>query len=336
MASSVSRKKCRVDSVVPSTPKDDGISTNTLAAVLIVPPQIVPGAGTVTLVSIPYDIQLEILNCLHPRELLSLGRCCKFTRSFLFCRKDGRSIWKKSLLRITSLPPAPNWLPEPQIAALLFETGCMGCSEIQSSPFHVDWDLRTRFCRNCRKTLVGSFQAGQAPRVVQGSASVPIYHLIPTKLPPNPHASGNFILSHLNAMKAKLSGLQASEVEHFVANKKHQMSQCNQYIVQCKGWLEANRDDCMRRSKAILRKERTQYVRDKLLSLGWAAELASLKVGASALDQHPLVNVAEPLTESGTTCPCIFLPKHTRRRCFFFSLDRYSARARELYASAPR
>ncbi|KAH9912712.1 uncharacterized protein B0H18DRAFT_238263 [Fomitopsis serialis] len=71
----------------------------------------------------PTDILYEIMQRLHPRDLLRLSWSSKSFHAFLM-KKSSAFIWKASLSSVQDLPPRPEHLIEPAWISLLFSSHC--------------------------------------------------------------------------------------------------------------------------------------------------------------------------------------------------------------------
>ncbi|KAI0631516.1 hypothetical protein C8Q77DRAFT_1127302 [Trametes polyzona] len=103
------------------------------------------------MMNVPVDIFLEIVSCLHPRDLLQLARSSKHIRSIILSRKN-RSVWRASLQRFRGLPPVPDDMCEPSYAALLFDCLCFTCG-VPRVAWH-DYAIRLRLCKSCEMKYI--------------------------------------------------------------------------------------------------------------------------------------------------------------------------------------
>ncbi|EIW63471.1 uncharacterized protein TRAVEDRAFT_17816 [Trametes versicolor FP-101664 SS1] len=75
--------------------------------------------------NMPFDIIMEIVQLLHPRDVLNLARTTKGFRAFLMDRKQ-EFLWKAARANVEGLPALPPWLCEPSYANLMFFPQCHG------------------------------------------------------------------------------------------------------------------------------------------------------------------------------------------------------------------
>ncbi|KAF8602459.1 hypothetical protein BDV93DRAFT_474446, partial [Ceratobasidium sp. AG-I] len=101
------------------------------------------------LIEVPIEIFTEIASLIHPKDLLSLARCCKKLRGMLM-QSSAAHIWRLAESNVEGLPQRPGDISGAQYAALLFTTSCTSCGEKTSS--QPDTFLRVRLCSECRET----------------------------------------------------------------------------------------------------------------------------------------------------------------------------------------
>ncbi|RPD76278.1 hypothetical protein L226DRAFT_371912 [Lentinus tigrinus ALCF2SS1-7] len=75
---------------------------------------------------LPVELHLEIIRCLHPRDLLSIAKTCKKLRA-LTLQRDSESIWKAAWARAGDLPDCPTFVSEPALIHLLTSSCCQEC-----------------------------------------------------------------------------------------------------------------------------------------------------------------------------------------------------------------
>ncbi|KAF8996653.1 hypothetical protein BDQ17DRAFT_1249595 [Cyathus striatus] len=97
------------------------------------------------LFEMPLDILFEILQLLHPLDLIHLTRTAKAVRRILY-DQSAISVWKQARHTINGLPECPDDISEPYYAALLFEKHCQQCL---SKASQICWEYRTRWCQKC-------------------------------------------------------------------------------------------------------------------------------------------------------------------------------------------
>ncbi|TFK65185.1 hypothetical protein BDN72DRAFT_962693 [Pluteus cervinus] len=101
-----------------------------------------------SIMDLPLDVLFEILGLVEPQDLLSLTLANKTLRSNLMTR-GAISVWKSVFERVGA-PPCPPDVSHPAWAFLLF--GGSRCHKCNTSNVHyVDYALRRRLCRECRK-----------------------------------------------------------------------------------------------------------------------------------------------------------------------------------------
>ncbi|KAK6992456.1 hypothetical protein R3P38DRAFT_3085369 [Favolaschia claudopus] len=252
--------------------------------------------------NIPLELLSEISKSLHPLDLLSLLRTCKFFRNILRDKGFARPIWRVSMHLATKLPPAPDVFPYPRLAVILFETSqCMLCTVSIPASTITDFELRIRSCSRCRQTHTASFVESFAPKV----EGYPFYDLIPSTVPSG-RIPGSYLVADLKAVKATIAdaGFAGTRLEEFVSKRKLEMAELRRFASVCRAW-EATTEIERKAKDEITKADRNTYIRRKLLSLGWGDVLAVMKPPNSALDRLPLVNIAQPVTQSVWTeiCP---------------------------------
>ncbi|KAG8957639.1 hypothetical protein FRC03_009930 [Tulasnella sp. 419] len=103
------------------------------------------------LMNMPIDIFEEICSHLHPLDLLHLARASKSLRAVLMS-KTSRAVWKAARQnQEPDMPDRPDFLSEPQYAALIFTSVCQVCGDTKAS--RVYYGLYSRYCGRC----VGSY-----------------------------------------------------------------------------------------------------------------------------------------------------------------------------------
>ncbi|PIL33818.1 hypothetical protein GSI_04443 [Ganoderma sinense ZZ0214-1] len=90
-----------------------------------------------------------ICDYLLPAEVLSLYRSCKTIHGFLQLTSS-KGIWKSARANVAGLPECPEWLTEPQYAALCFDDFCCQCLAVDKYSVSPIWPLYVRYCWHCR------------------------------------------------------------------------------------------------------------------------------------------------------------------------------------------
>ncbi|KAK7032718.1 hypothetical protein R3P38DRAFT_2918502 [Favolaschia claudopus] len=244
--------------------------------------------------NVPLDIHFEIFRYIHPRDLIAVARSCKPLRDILLDKQLSQPTWRRALSYATMLPSAPEALPEPVMAVLLYEPTCTKCRNALPIASRVDWELKARFCASCREASVTCFPSGTKPELCCG---VLAHLVVPTQFASSSGASGCYLTSEFNLAKAKVSRMSAQERTTFVSNKQRQMEDLRSYARECRKFEEAQQRERLERDKMV-KVQRAKLIRERLFSLGWGEELAVLKAGDSPLEQHPVVDVPEVLTDT--------------------------------------
>ncbi|KAI0077161.1 hypothetical protein K474DRAFT_1572899, partial [Panus rudis PR-1116 ss-1] len=73
--------------------------------------------------NLPIDVFYEVASYLHPKDLLSLFRTCKYARAEM-ASADFLRVWVMARERLQIPPPSPPHTGEIQYASFLFETIC--------------------------------------------------------------------------------------------------------------------------------------------------------------------------------------------------------------------
>ncbi|KLO19567.1 hypothetical protein SCHPADRAFT_898845 [Schizopora paradoxa] len=126
----------------------------------------------------PLEIFCEILEHLHPLDLLNLARSSRTLHEFIISRRMG-GVWQ-SCLGAQGVPQLPHDVPinEPQLASMLFENACQACGTVSTIKIYHD-QLLVRLCKSCLSYNVESGRkiASAYGKEVENDSG--IYRLLP-------------------------------------------------------------------------------------------------------------------------------------------------------------
>ncbi|SCV67261.1 BQ2448_5907 [Microbotryum intermedium] len=101
---------------------------------------------------IPIELLADVLAYLPPVMLLRLARTAKVFRSLLVSKHHSRAIWRRAFKRDGLGPFAVEDMPEPQIAALIWDKECLACG--RTKVHKIVYILEGRYCDPCLKQKV--------------------------------------------------------------------------------------------------------------------------------------------------------------------------------------
>ncbi|TFK84590.1 hypothetical protein K466DRAFT_527128 [Polyporus arcularius HHB13444] len=100
----------------------------------------------------PMDILYEVLQHVHPLDLLHLARTTKALRKLLMMR-SALAVWRRARENVPGLPDCPNCMDcmdEPTYASFMFEPHCQICfRERVKITVEIMWVCRVRCCKLC-------------------------------------------------------------------------------------------------------------------------------------------------------------------------------------------
>ncbi|KAF8503939.1 hypothetical protein BU17DRAFT_101596 [Hysterangium stoloniferum] len=105
------------------------------------------------LLEMPMDIFYEVCSHVEPVDLLHVARTSKHFHTMLMSR-ESKPLWRAARSNCVGLPDCPSDISEATYARLLFEKDCHEC--LAPRTLKVDFVLRSRLCRLCRKLLLVS------------------------------------------------------------------------------------------------------------------------------------------------------------------------------------
>ncbi|KAI9068773.1 hypothetical protein FKP32DRAFT_1561000, partial [Trametes sanguinea] len=83
---------------------------------------------------------------LDPQDMLSLYRTNRWLHDALGNPASVRE-WRAARANVGGMPDCPEWLTEPQFAALCFDKHCQKCLKVIGDG--ILWQFGARFCTTC-------------------------------------------------------------------------------------------------------------------------------------------------------------------------------------------
>ncbi|KAL1689051.1 hypothetical protein GGG16DRAFT_104022 [Schizophyllum commune] len=260
---------------------------------------------------LPYDLLYEIFEYLHPADLLSVAQTSKPLRSLVMDRSFA-SVWRACMQRIPELPPKPEHLDEPDYVNKVYGDHCSFCSSSNWST--VAWSLMLRFCKQClleKFTEVNLFsQNHKAPALLlekHVNDFVPMIYI----------GSRLYILTDdLKKFNKEYMAVrsQQDKFQQWVNQRVTAVKSNIAFGEQC-GAARKHHDTAEDRKLKAIRDARYNQIVAEIKKSEIKDEL---KYAQSALEQHPLVNKAQPLTDD--QLPIVvaelfeFLEEHKKER----------------------
>ncbi|KAG6916761.1 hypothetical protein DXG01_005506 [Tephrocybe rancida] len=217
------------------------------------------------LIDLPIDVLFEIFGHLKPFDLLKVARVTKEFRRLLM-HKTSRSVWQAALESIYDLPPCPTNMDEP---AWINPFSAIVSAGMRWAPDE-DQVKEYDFLRQC-------------------------LWLVPSQ--PGKKVTSKYVIrDHLIEMKDKVAALTDDNARNaFLHERRQVLSDIETHAALCVTWAQAQASD---RSFELeqLRNERRKAVIEKLKSLGYEKDIASIHPPYSLVD-HELVKKTQKLTE---------------------------------------
>ncbi|OBZ74627.1 hypothetical protein A0H81_05074 [Grifola frondosa] len=282
----VSRARKRTKTTVRGTSARNATSRRKKAALSALP-------------TMPIDILFEIFANLTPRDLLNLTRTNKPFRQLLMTRK-AITVWRAARKNELGAPDCLPGMSEPQWASLLW--GGNICQQCARNVTDIDLVLLRRVCVECMRE-----------HLVQGAFSKAFEGLDPAimKLVPYSNASGwvrgykpkakFYWDADIYDMSRKLDVLKKDihmdkpgareALEKFKAAQIAHVDVIMKHAAICKTWV-AQIDEQRENDELVLRKERLEIVRARLVELGY-----DYRDATAAVTLDHLYVVTRPLTD---------------------------------------
>ncbi|KAI0663640.1 hypothetical protein C8Q70DRAFT_951554 [Cubamyces menziesii] len=236
--------------------------------------------GLKDLHNMPFDIILEIVVHLHPRDLLNLARTNKEWRAFLMDRRQ-HALWKAARIRQEpTLPDIPTFFSEPAYANFMFFKDCMACGRPNASKVY--WIFGLRLCKHTCGNLL----------LLSSDGYLDTRYMVSTEMG---HTEYRYLASAKAGaprIREERTAYLKSEVDLFLqrwqalATKEEKLQllkDCHEAVVErCQVGSRLGNWDLSRkrkRSKELhsIKDERFSAVRKRLSDEGWDAELASME-----------------------------------------------------------
>ncbi|KZT74586.1 hypothetical protein DAEQUDRAFT_682638 [Daedalea quercina L-15889] len=258
------------------------------------------GGGLKDIINAPTDIIQEILQYLHPRDLLSLSWVSKSFHAFLM-KRSSASIWKRSLESVHDLPPCPDKLIEPAWAALLFSPHCTSCGSTGSTVEDPYWAFYARFCMRCSDACLVSDSRWDRPFEIEPD----IRSEIPTNMfnlsSRHSFLSSTYLKSEVDELvenyKKMLEAGDEEELARFIGRQILRVRKIEKHAKLCYQWAK-NYARLQEAERKQLQEERFNDIISRLRLLGWGPELSFLEREKYwALWQHKQVCVPKKLTD---------------------------------------
>ncbi|TFK56746.1 hypothetical protein OE88DRAFT_1803408 [Heliocybe sulcata] len=241
----------------------------------------------------PLDILFEILELLHPSDLLRLSRTSKSLRACLL-NPTAVTVWKRARGNVEGLPDCPPNLTEPRYAHLLFEHTCNFCGT--SGITDVLWECWVRSCYKCiEKNFIGEEEV---------DLELPLnkdYALLRYIWDPRPkHYDRLYLKAEVVELSKKLSATKSKEIRALYDIVQETVDANNtetKYVNACSLWYSQ-----VRHQRAVelnrLRKERMRGIQDRMEALGWGEEFDKM-IWSTKREymRHASVNQAKSMTD---------------------------------------
>ncbi|KAK0233981.1 hypothetical protein IW262DRAFT_126179 [Armillaria fumosa] len=215
----------------------------------------------------PLDVLFEIFSNLEPLDLLRLTRTTKDLRALLL-RRSSSFVWKRARENVDGLPSLPEDLSEPKFAHLAFDKHCSNCLRLTK---FVQWEARTKYCRNCLDTS----DLFTVDRLNPYSLSliVPIFGCSGTRR--GQHYCYVYVPSIESVRKASDSfGGDRDKLEAWRLEREVAFQQLRSHARQCEIWSE-RRAQVRSNELDATRVQRLEGVLQRLTSLGWDDEVTN-------------------------------------------------------------
>ncbi|TRM56569.1 hypothetical protein BD626DRAFT_466220 [Schizophyllum amplum] len=249
----------------------------------------------------PLDILYEILQNMHPRDLLQVSRTTKTLRSVLMSKS---SIWIWNASHAASdLPPVPQGMTVPQFVSLAYDRFCHFCSA--PSVNSIIWAARVRCCKKCMcsqenfipEESLRTFNINIMTRILFLTA---FYAILPSiKIRDGRYIRRLCPTVSVRALCADYScdGMDqqgGEELRGWIAKKRAEQQIIDEHAALCEAWdaeRQAGRDEELEAARYA----RKADILRRLQELGWADEIRRL--GPNVLVNHKLVRKPQPLTD---------------------------------------
>ncbi|KAK0481359.1 hypothetical protein IW261DRAFT_1606680 [Armillaria novae-zelandiae] len=211
----------------------------------------------------PLDVLFEIFSNLEPLDLLRLSRTTKDLRALLL-RRSSSFVWKRTRENVEGLPPLPEDLSEPKFAHLAFDKHCSNCLHLTK---FVQWEARTKYCRNCLETS----DLFTLHRLNPYSSLIPIFGCSGTRR--GQYYCYAYVPSIESVRKASDSfGEDHDKLKAWRLEKEVAFEQLRSHARQCEIW-SARRAEVRSNELDATRVQRFEGVLQRLTSLGWDDEV---------------------------------------------------------------
>ncbi|EIW59840.1 uncharacterized protein TRAVEDRAFT_71765 [Trametes versicolor FP-101664 SS1] len=214
---------------------------------------------------IPLDIIIEILDHLHPRDLLSLARTSKPFRALLMNKRNA-FIWKAARTALPGGLPDPHpFLSEPALAHLMFTLQCHNCG--RGLVHKVIWLWLRRYCCKCLPNMTWATRyvkerlEGMGLGRIQGSDFRVIANFVSPNHEDEDAWSGEY--NHFHAPQVIAFERQWDNAGNNLEIK---------FAAQLKKWAKEDRERQEQENRQV-REERFEDVLRRLKEAGWGPEL---------------------------------------------------------------
>ncbi|KZT74573.1 hypothetical protein DAEQUDRAFT_807678 [Daedalea quercina L-15889] len=252
--------------------------------------------GLKDMLEMPIEIIQEILQYLHPRDLLRLSWVSKSFNTFLM-RKSSAYIWKQSLKKVHNLPPCPEQLIEPAWVTLVFSSHCASCgASTTSEPY---WEFYARFCKRCgdAKLIIDlEWGASRHSELIRDEIPANMFNM-------SSRSGDEFYLKSeveevAEAYKKLLEAGDEEELVKLIGRRILHVKKTEKHALLCARWADSQARMRDAEQREQLRAERLQDIISRLRTLGWGAELSYLKrKGYETLLEHRQVRMPKKLTD---------------------------------------
>ncbi|KAF9005763.1 hypothetical protein BDZ89DRAFT_1168857 [Hymenopellis radicata] len=246
------------------------------------------------LLHMPLELLLEIFQFLEPLDVLRLARLTKSFRALLMHRST-RNCWRAALDNIEDLPEPFDGMSEPQWVNLLYHPQCYYCDK---TVHNVEWSFKRRICSACweQVTVLEGSAHRCFPHTSFGSWEIirDLASAVPAQL-----SDGKRMLLQDEYVKTARTYLSKSPPERveFLAQAAIAARAIEKHARECHEWFTTELETRYEH-RFDARLSRVDEISEKLISLGWAAELEFLAESGEypSFHFHKLVWQSRPLT----------------------------------------
>ncbi|KAG8961923.1 hypothetical protein FRC03_004838 [Tulasnella sp. 419] len=254
------------------------------------------------MMNMPIDIFEEICSLLHPLDLLHLAWTTKTLRCVVMS-KTSKAAWRIARQsQEPDMPDCPEFLTEPQYAALVFTTICQVCGNPKAT--RVYYGLYSRYCKRCvsshvieiNDALLSSLRMSHLDRIklVKMLPTVRAYKTGEGRWS-TPTWCSKKTMTKLSKEWLKLEN--EADRAAFIESRSPMVVAIQEHARALKQW---HSQESYKKNRAIedVRKSRSESIKDRLLELGWETKDFPARVHSPKdREWFTLTKKNQPLTE---------------------------------------